>query len=422
MLYLCLLIGAILGVALFEIEGLVPGTFLGYLIYRDRSWQKSVDQLKDQVHSLRNRIKSLESHREHANITESFVVVENPSAEENAPLSQEREQSAEEAENQEEGVHNKGQEAVVEDNIPEPITNLPKPEDFEPEPMGALESIRALVLKGNWLYLSGIAVLFIGLWLAIDNQIIPIEWSLVLVASIGCMLIFIGSRLVSRRPEFGFVMEGGGLAVLYLTIFASFRLYGVLPEATATGLLMAVTMFGVLLGLAQNTQWVSVVSMLGGFLVPVLINTEQGNHVALFSYYAILNMGILATAWYKPWRYLNLTGFVCTFGVATAWGGLFYTPEFFASIQPFLALFFVIYLCIGVLFTLRHRGSIKHAVDGTLVFGLPVIVFALQASLVEPFEYGISMSCAILGLCYLGTAHWLRSRELRKSGSSHRVV
>ena len=236
------------------------------------------------------------------------------------PFTQEHTQPVEQTEQLEAGVHNKGQEAAVEDNIPEPVANQPMPEDLEPEPMGAVESMRALVLKGNWLYLSGIAVLFIGLWLAIDNQIIPIEWSLVLVAGIGCILIFIGSRLVDRRPEFGYVMEGGGLAFLYLTIFASFRLYGVLPEATATGLLMAVTMFGVLLGLAQNTQWVSVVSMLGGFLVPVLINTEQGNHVALFSYYAILNMGILATAWYKPWRYLNLTGFVCTFGVATALG------------------------------------------------------------------------------------------------------
>ena len=41
-------------------------------------------------------------------------------------------------------------------------------------------------------------------------------------------------------------------------------------------------------------------------------------------------------------------------------------------------------------------------------------MFALQASLVEPFEYGISISCAILGLCYLGTAHWLRSRDSEK--------
>ena len=64
MLYLCLLIGAILGVALFEIEGLVPGAFLGYLNYRDRSWQKSVDQLIDQVNALRNRIKALENSQE----------------------------------------------------------------------------------------------------------------------------------------------------------------------------------------------------------------------------------------------------------------------------------------------------------------------------------------------------------------------
>ena len=64
------------------------------------------------------------------------------------------------------------------------------------------------------------------------------------------------------------------------------------------------------------------------------------------SYYTVLNAGILALAWMRPWRILNLLGFGFTWGIATAWGVLDYAPEKFASTEPFLLLFFAFYLAI----------------------------------------------------------------------------
>lgn len=434
MLLVYLLIGAVLGVILLEMEGIIPGLLIGYLLFQEQSSRKKIEHMSKQVHYLRGRIRMLSSAEENQTTSMFEDIV-------GEALDKENVARTEGVVDEDQGIRVQGGEDSTHEEIPEPALeaepvfasgpeqeSAPAPDTSQPnpipaldkEPAGALETIKAFIVQSNWLLLTGVAILFIGLSLlvrlAIENQLFPLELRLILVAIVGGLMVFIGSRLVGKRPQYGFVMEGGGLAVLYLTIFASFSLYGLLAEPVATGLLMAVTMFGVLLGLAQNAQWVAVISMLGGFLVPVLINSEEGNHVALFSYYAILNMGILGTAIYKPWRYLNLTGFLCTFGIGTVWGGLFYEPEFFASIEPFLILFFITYLCIGVLYTLRHDGSIKHAVDGTLVFGLPVVVFAMQSSLVEPFEYGISMSSAIMGLCYLGIARWLRSRNSNKVG------
>ncbi|MBL3921596.1 DUF2339 domain-containing protein, partial [Bacteroides thetaiotaomicron] len=82
----------------------------------------------------------------------------------------------------------------------------------------------------------------------------------------------------------------------------------------------------------------------GGFLAPVLLSTGQGNHVALFSYYALLNAGIFAIAWFKAWRPLNLLGFVFTFTIGSAWGVTAYRPALFASTEPFLILFFLMYV------------------------------------------------------------------------------
>ena len=434
MILVYLIIGAVVGAILLEIGGVIPGMLIGYLLFQEQASRKKLEHMSKQVHYLRKRVRMLSSGEDSLKTPITEDIEEEVQSVENVVLTAEDEDI-------DRGTLEQDRETVAPQEIPEPaleaepvfapgpvdneepVLNVSQPDltpELDKEPAGPLEAIRAFIVQSNWLLLSGVAVLFIGLSLlvrlAIENQLFPLELRLVLVAIVGAGMVFLGSRLVEKRPQYGFVMEGGGLAVLYLTIFASFRLYGLLAEPVATGLLMAVTMFGVLLGLAQNAQWVAVISMLGGFLVPVLINSEEGNHVALFSYYAILNMGILATAIYKPWRYLNLTGFLCTFGIGTAWGGLFYKPEFFASIEPFLILFFITYLCIGVLYTLRHDGSVKHAVDGTLVFGLPVVAFAMQASLVEPFEYGISISSAIMGLCYLGTAQWLRSRNSNKVG------
>ena len=41
---------------------------------------------------------------------------------------------------------------------------------------------------------------------------------------------------------------------------------------------------------------------MGGFAAPLLVSTGSGNHVALFGYYLVLDLGIAAVAWYRTWR------------------------------------------------------------------------------------------------------------------------
>jgi uncharacterized membrane protein len=78
----------------------------------------------------------------------------------------------------------------------------------------------------------------------------------------------------------------------------------------------------------------AVLGFLGGYLAPVLISTGSGNHVALFSYYALLNAAVFAISWKRSWRLLNLIGFFFTFGVGAMWGDAYYRPELFATVEP----------------------------------------------------------------------------------------
>jgi hypothetical protein len=64
------------------------------------------------------------------------------------------------------------------------------------------------------------------------------------------------------------------------------------------------------LAVRQDALALAVLGALGGFAAPVLVSTGAGNHVVLFTFYAVLDAGIFAIAWLRPWRALNLLGSV----------------------------------------------------------------------------------------------------------------
>ena len=166
-------------------------------------------------------------------------------------------------------------------------------------------------------------------------------------------LLGLGWWLRTRNSNYALILQGTGIAVLYLTVFAAMRLHPLLDPAAALGLMVAVTVFSAILAVTQDALGLAAAAAIGGFAAPLLTSTGAGNHVALFSYFALLNAGIFAIAWFKAWRLLNLIGFVGTFGIGVAWGLRSYTPDLLWSTEPFLILFFLMYLAIGLLFARR---------------------------------------------------------------------
>ena len=256
---------------------------------------------------------------------------------------------------------------------------------------------------GNALTRIGVVILFFGVAFLLkyftEHFTVPIELRLAAVAGGGFALTALGMRLAASRPGYGLSLQGAGAGVLYLTIYAAFRLYGVLPEAPAVALLIAVSALTIWLAVRNDSQPLASLAVAGGFLAPVLVGND-GGPVMLFGYFALLNASIFALAWSKAWRALNAVGFVFTFVLGLAWGAEFYGPEHFATVQPFLALFFVFYVAIAILYARRGPLAARDPVDGLLVFGVPLVGFALQAALVRDFEYGAAWSALVLAVCY----------------------
>lgn len=317
--------------------------------------------------------------------------------------------------------------ALAADDASREMMPLPaEPMPFEPAPARiaaaradsnpfADNPITRWIFGGNTLVRVGVVVLFFGvaflLKYAAERDIVPIEIRLLGVALGAIALLVLGWRLRERRSGFALVLQGGGIGLMYLTVFAALKLYHLLPPTFSFVVLTAVAVFSAALAVLQDSRALAITGVVGGFLAPILTSTGGGSHVALFSFYAVLDFGILIIARYKSWRELNLVGFVFTFVIGLMWGAKYYGPELFSTTEPFLVIFFLFYVAIAIMFAWRQAPQLTHYVDGTLVFGTPLIAFGLQTALVRDMEFGAAWSAFALAAFYLSLATILYSRK-----------
>ncbi len=286
---------------------------------------------------------------------------------------------------------------------------------FKPSQPNFIE--RGIAAAKNWLFggntmvRAGIAVLFIGisflLKLAVDKNMIPIELRLMAVALGGVALLVVGWRLRDKRAQYSWALQGGGIGVLYLTIFAAMKLYQLIAAGPAFALLAAVAFLSAFIAVKQSAMPLAILGFAGGFLAPILTSTGHGSHVGLFSYYLVLNLAIANVAFHKSWRPLNVLGWGFTFIIGTLWGAKNYVPENFASTEPFLIIFFLLFTTIAVLYAHRQATKASDYVDATLVFGTPLVGFSLQYALLKNSHFGLAYSALGLGVFYLGLAWWV---------------
>ncbi len=285
------------------------------------------------------------------------------------------------------------------------------------------------IFGGNTIVKVGVLILFLGLAFllryAAEQVTLPIELRYAGVAAMGAALLALGWRLrgkadASGGQGYGLILQGAGVGVFYLTALSAIKLHPLLEPAVAFAFMAMVSVLGAVLAVAQNAPWLALVSVAEGFAAPVLASTGSGNHVALFSYLAILDVGIFLMAWFRAWRPLNLVGFVGTFTLAGGWAHAHYTPVAYPSVQAFLLFFFALFTFIGVLFARRALAlagepeagkplSARAAealrqvgrVDSTLAFGVPLAAFGFQYLLVRSDDMGPAWSAFGFALFYL---------------------
>ena len=282
------------------------------------------------------------------------------------------------------------------------LSDLPKSTGFS--------SLSEAKVAGTWFNRLGIlaimlAVAFFLKW-SIDNRLIGELGRIVIGVITGLGFLGAGEYFQRRRfSVYGQGFSGGGIGILYFSIYAAFVFYHLIPQEMAFALMVLITLAASLLAVRYDSKAIGIIGIVGGFATPFLLSTGAGNRVVLYTYIGILDCGVLLVAYYKKWPFFNYLTFFLTYISFIA--GLFsiktpyYLRDFDTLSFSFLTLFFVIYFGISLM---RHIvGKDRFLLsDTSLIVMNAVAYFALSYSLlIRHIPDWIGFWAVLLGLLYL---------------------
>ena len=267
------------------------------------------------------------------------------------------------------------------------------------------------LIKGNIIAKVAIVILFLGLSYlfkySIEHDYISPEIRILGALLLGIGLLAAGWKLRFKRQIYALILQGGAIAVLYLTIFAGYKLYELVPALLTFVFLVVICSTTILFAILQRAMSLAIIACVGGYVTPILLSDGSGNHIALFSYYLIISTVILVISITQSWRILNLLGFLFTFVVSLAWGINNFTAEFYIECQIFIFANLVIYGVLVVLLLVRsiYTEEYQNIIDMLLLFGAPLCGFGLQYAITRQWEFGPAFSSLGFGLFYLAGAY-----------------
>lgn len=205
---------------------------------------------------------------------------------------------------------------------PQPI--VPAASEEVPSDLGpSIDWERVLGL--NWLAIVGSVALVIGmgffLRLAIENQWIGETGQIILGMAVGLTLLGVGEYTQRRYVIWAQAVTGGGIAILYLSIYAAFGFYNLIDPLVGFLFLALVVVLSGLLALRYESLVIALVGIFGAFLTPVLMGQVLGpeQRLLLLLYILLVDVGILGVSTFRNWRWLTLVGVVASYTLFAAW-------------------------------------------------------------------------------------------------------
>ncbi|MBK5296486.1 MAG: DUF2339 domain-containing protein [Vicinamibacteria bacterium] len=260
-------------------------------------------------------------------------------------------------------------------------------------------------IGGRVMLWVGAIVLVLGvaffLKYAFDNEWITESMRVALGAVAGAGLIVVGQRFNQRGySAYGQIVTGGGLAVLFLAIYAAFSFYDLIGRTTTFALLVIVTTGAAALADRQRALGLALMAVGGGFATPFLVGGGGDAQVTLFTYDALLVVGTLYLANRQDWPGLNALSFTFTIFTIGAWMIEHSTPAAWVRTELFLTLFCVLFLLILRAQLVRHGW--RHISSIVLATG-PLLYHVVSLGILEPhgvavWVYLIAVTMVSVGL------------------------
>jgi uncharacterized membrane protein len=238
----------------------------------------------------------------------------------------------------------------------------------EPQKYSATEVNKPLQIKAdlekfigeNLINKIGIAITVIGVAIgakyAIDHQLISPLTRIILGYLVGLGLLFFAIRLKKNYENFSAVLLSGAMAIMYFITYAAYSYYNLIPQVFTFVLMVIFTVFTVMAAINYNRQVIAHIGLVGAYAVPFLLSEGSENVTILFSYTAIINIGILVISFKKYWKPLYYSSFLLTWLIYLMWfGSKYQTGEHFGLALTFLSIFFVTFYLMFLAYKLLQK-------------------------------------------------------------------
>ncbi len=227
----------------------------------------------------------------------------------------------------------------------------------QPRPTGISRVLRPrtreeweILIGGKLLNRVGALALILGvgffLKYAFDNDWLNETARVLMGGAAGLLLIAGGYRFHQRNLAiFSQGLTGAGVAILYLTIYAAYDFYHLVPQPAAFFLMAVVTAAVFLLSLHYDARAIALLGWAGGFLTPLLLVTAELNTIGLFVYITLLDAGLIAILLKRrQWRILEPLAIAATFTTYLFWSFRADLPEGFGTALFFLTLWWALFV------------------------------------------------------------------------------
>ena len=164
-----------------------------------------------------------------------------------------------------------------------------------------------------------LGVAFFFKW-AVDSNWIGPAGRVILGLLAGFATLGAGDFLWRRKQQvFAQGITATGIGIIYLSLYAAFDFYQLIPQSAAFVLMVAATAMAGVLALRYNSLAIAALSLVGGYLTPILLSTGEDHPWFLFSYLLLLNFAATELAKRGGWPKLELISFGATTLIYGGW-------------------------------------------------------------------------------------------------------
>lgn len=203
----------------------------------------------------------------------------------------------------------------------------------------------------------------------------------------GAIVMVIAHRLKKNYAAFSSVFVAGAISIFYLTIGIAFHDYKLFSQTVAFIIMVVITIFSVLVSVSYDRKELAVLSLIGGFAVPFMVSTGEGNYKVLFTYIAILNIGMLIIAYFKKWNLVTLLAFIFTCVLFSGWFGVEYSDNKlpYRGALFFATIFYIIFSIATVINNIRNKGGFTK-MEYFLMLANTFFYFGMGASIIQSWK------------------------------------